>query len=398
MRSSTTQIYQQSLASMQQESLAVANAQNQVSSGLKWQTAGTDPAAFASAQGFDQMVAANAQYTSNAQSAQTRLQLSESAIGSSVDVIQQAQQLALQANTASQSDTSRAALAQQLSSLRDQLVSLANSSDGQGRYLFGGTADAQPPFSWNGSNASYSGNTATTTQQVGSERYVAQNDPGSSIFQGIATGNGSFSVSAPATNTGTATVTAATLTNAGQWDNGSYNVQFTAANQYQIVDSGNNVLQSGSYTDGGAIAFRGISLTVSGTPAAGDSIAVGPATTQDAFTIVDQLAKLIAQPQGTAAQRAQVQTGIQQSIASLQAVQDRLSNVRSSIGTRLDAVQNAITIAGTLSTSATTAAANLRQADYASSVTELQQHTVALQAAQQSYVKVSGLSLFNYLN
>ena len=39
----------------------------------------------------------------------------------------------------------------------------------------------------------------------------------------------------------------------------------------------------------------------------------------------------------------------------------------------------------------------LEDLDYAQAVTELNLRSVALQAAQQSYVKIQGLSLFNYL-
>ena len=57
-----------------------------------------------------------------------------------------------------------------------------------------------------------------------------------------------------------------------------YSIQFTAPDTYQVLDAGNNVVASGNYTDGGSISFKGTQVTLSGTPAAGDSFTVSPST------------------------------------------------------------------------------------------------------------------------
>src|SRR3546814_13765035 len=72
--------------------------------------------------------------------------------------------------TATQSADTRKTIADQLSGVRDQLLALANTSDGQGRYLFGGADDGSAPFSWNGSSADYHGDQTTVTAQIGSQR------------------------------------------------------------------------------------------------------------------------------------------------------------------------------------------------------------------------------------
>ncbi len=40
---------------------------------------------------------------------------------------------------------------------------------------------------------------------------------------------------------------------------------------------------------------------------------------------------------------------------------------------------------------------NLQDLDYAAAATTLQQQMTALQAAQQSFARIAGLSLFNYI-
>lgn len=59
---------------------------------------------------------------------------------------------------------------------------------------------------------------------------------------------------------------------------GTATITFTAANAYQVTDSGGTVLASGAYTPGQPITANGWSLAISGAPAAGDSFTVAANT------------------------------------------------------------------------------------------------------------------------
>src|SRR3546814_20412981 len=114
--------------------------------------------------------------------------------------------------TATQSADTRKTIADQLSGVRDQLLALANTSDGQGRYLFGGADDGSAPFSWNGSSADYHGDQTTATAQIGSQRAVAPNDPGNDVVMGLKNDTGRLSV------TGTRGHTASAGGRSPQWE------------------------------------------------------------------------------------------------------------------------------------------------------------------------------------
>lgn len=397
MRISTAWRFEQGVAQMLRAQEKINTAQNQLSSNQKWQTAADDPAGWAQAQGYDHLVAQTRLYTGAAQAAQQRLQLSEDTVASGVGLLQHVRELVVQANAATQSADTRKTIASELYSARDQLMSLANTADGQGRYLFGGADDGSAPFAWNGSSADYLGDQTTVTARIGSERSVAQNDPGNSVFLGLKTGNGSFAVTAASANTGSLAISSATPSDTAAWDGGSYTLRFSAADQYEIVDASNNVLQSGSASSGSTISFRGASLTLSGTAATGDSFGIAPSSSQDMFAMIDQIATLLTQPQDSAAQRAQFQTALQQGLGTLQAAKTRLSDIRSGIGIRLDAIDDALNVAAAQSEHATRAASDLRDTDYADAISKLQLQMTTLQAAQQVYTKVQGLSLFDYL-
>src|SRR3546814_8244407 len=99
---------------MMRQQEKIATTQNQLSSNQKWKTAADDPAGWAQAQSYDQLVAQTRQYTSNAQAAQQRLQLSEDTIASGVGLLQPVRELVVQANTATQSADTRKTIADQL--------------------------------------------------------------------------------------------------------------------------------------------------------------------------------------------------------------------------------------------------------------------------------------------
>jgi flagellar hook-associated protein 1 FlgK len=90
-------------------------------------------------------------------------------------------------------------------------------------------------------------------------------------------------------NTGGATVSAASVTNPAAWVSDTYTVTFGAGNAYTVKNSGGTQIASGTYTSGTPISFNGAQLTLSGSPASGDTFTVGlnnPANTGDNSNIL----------------------------------------------------------------------------------------------------------------
>jgi len=84
-----------------------------------------------------------------------------------------------------------------------------------------------------------------------------------------------------AANTGTGSISAATIIAPASWAPDTYTLSFTAANQYQVTNSGGTVVASGAYTSGQPITFQGAQVTVTGTPATGDSFTIRSSTAAD---------------------------------------------------------------------------------------------------------------------
>ncbi len=75
-------------------------------------------------------------------------------------------------------------------------------------------------------------------------------------------------------NAGNASIDAGQLSNGAAWVRGNYTLSFTTAATWQVTDASNAVVASGAYSSGTPIAFNGVQVAVSGTPATGDSFQI----------------------------------------------------------------------------------------------------------------------------
>jgi len=164
---------------------------------------------------------------------------------------------------------------------------------------------------------------------------------------------------------------------------------------YTVTDSTGATVGSGSYTDGGSIAFNGAQLTLSGTPNAGDSISVSTSTHQSVFTTLQNLVTALNTP--TSGNQAGVVNSINLAIQALDQAQNSISNVQAQVGTRLQAIDSQTSTNSSLTLQLQSSVSSLQDLDYAQAATTLNQQMTALQAAQESFAKIEGLSLFNYI-
>ena len=85
-------------------------------------------------------------YNSNIDRAQNRLSQAESAVGIGVNVLQRVYELGIQARNGTNNVGDRKVIAMEVRNLRDQMLSLANSRDTNGQYIFAGYKVDSKPF------------------------------------------------------------------------------------------------------------------------------------------------------------------------------------------------------------------------------------------------------------
>ena len=178
--------YDSLLNAISQDRQQLSNATLQVSTGRKLISIADNPAATASVIENNFETAAIDQFTQSASSVQTRLQASDSALNSTTEALTSAISLATEGANGTLSQDQRNAIAQQIDSLQQEVLGLANSQF-QGTYLFGGTATTTAPYVADSSAPSgvkYVGNGETSKVEIDAGQYVQNGLPGSAIFNG----------------------------------------------------------------------------------------------------------------------------------------------------------------------------------------------------------------------
>jgi flagellar hook-associated protein 3 FlgL len=376
----------------------LSQTQNQISSNLAFTTASQNPTAAGAVNNYNQALAQSQQYVTNSNSAQTRLSTEDSTLSQVQTQLQSLRDLALQANNSTLSVQDRSAIATQATQIQASLVALANTQDGNGEYLFGGFASQTQPFTVSATGATYNGDQGQRQVQIAPGQTVADGDSGDAVFNQIKTGNGTFAATTGSTNTGTGVLGATTVSPAaGTYDGGTYSINFTAAGTYEVRDASNALVSSGAYTDGTSISFRGVQVTLTGQPATGDSFSVAPSVNQSMFATVQNLVTALQAGGTTSTATAQLNNSIGNSINNIDQALSQTSNVRASIGARLNSITTQQSVAGSQQIQLQSSISSLQGLDYASALTTLTQQNTTLSAALQAYTLTQGLSLFKFM-
>ncbi|WP_341303431.1 flagellar hook-associated protein 3 [Pseudomonas sp. TMP25] len=167
---------------------------------------------------------------------------------------------------------------------------------------------------------------------------------------------------------------------------------------YQV---GNPVLQTVPITPGppDTVDVLGVTLEVNGAPVAGDQFAVQPQF-QEQRSILNTISRLRqalesspTSPAGNLAVRDEVAIAL----TNLDNGMGRVLEVQTEIGARLNLIDTTEVDNENVTLNNKAVQADLRELDYAEALSRLSFQTIILEAAQQSYVKIAGLNLFNQL-
>jgi flagellar hook-associated protein 3 FlgL len=388
----------QFLTSLNQLESNIASTQNGISTGLSFTTASQNPVAAGLVSGYNQVLAQSQQFTSNGQSAQGSLNVEDNALTQVQSQLQSLRDLALEANNATESGANLNAIATQVQQIQQSLLSIANTQDGSGNYIFAGYSTQTQPFALTATGASYSGDQGQRQVQLAAGQTVTVGDNGDLVFNQIKTGNGTFNVTAGAANTGTGVIGATSVTDPAAYDGGSYTIQLTAPDSYEVLNSANVSVSTGTYTSGQAISFDGLQVTLSGAPATGDTFAVAPSTDQSMFTTVQNLVNALQQAPTGGSGSTVLNNSIASAIDNIDQALDQTQTIQSSVGARLNTITTQQSVATTQQTQLQQSISTLQSLNYPQAITSLDSQNTTLSAAMQAYTLTEGLSLFKYLS
>ncbi len=372
----------------------IAQTQNDVSTGLAFTTPAQNPSAAGTVDNLNALLAQSQQYTTNANSAQTSLNTENDALTQVQNQLQSLYSLALEASSGTQSNQDLTAIAAQASQIQSTLLSIANTQDGNGQYIFAGYQTQTQPFNATATGVSYSGDDGQRQAQIAAGQTVAVGDNGNAVFNSPS-GNGTYTVTANANNTGSGLIGATTVTNAAAYNGGTYTISFTGPAAYSI----NTVPPTtGTYTPGQAIAFDGLQISLSGQPATGDSFQVAPSTSQSIFTTVQNLVTALQNGISGPAGQTQFNNTLAGSLENLTQALSQSSTLQATVGARLNTITTQLSVATSQQTQLQTSISSLQSLDYASAVTTLDSENTQLSAAMQAFTLTQGLSLFKFIS
>jgi len=403
MRLSSTTIFENGVTSMLSRQQELNKTQQHVATGRRVLTPSDDPVASAQVLDLTEAKGINRQLALNAGAVKARLGLEETSLQAITQLLQDVKARVVQAGDGALTAADLRSIGAEIDARYRELIGLANATDGNGEYLFAGFRTQALPFVETAPGVvAYFGDDGRREVAVGASRSIALNDPGSDVLARIRNGNGTFVAAAASGNTGTGIISPGSVTDATLLTGHNYTVTFSVAGgvtQYSVVDAttATTVVNNAPFVPGGPIAFDGLQIEIEGTPANGDVFSVQPSTNISVFTTLANLRAAL-QSAGTGpAENTRLTNALNTVHLNLQSALDRVLAVNSSVGTRLKEVDAVIAQSEDLDLEYDTRLSQLRDIDYARSLSELNFQQLHLEAAQKSFLRVSALSLFNLL-
>jgi flagellar hook-associated protein 3 FlgL len=406
MRISSSLVFQTGLKTINAQQSDLLHLYQQIGTGQKMVTPADDPLGASQAINLSQSQAQNARYADNRAVASQNLGTEEDALNSLTLLLQDVRTRLVEASNGTLSDADRGTLSNVLKNARDSLMGIANTTDGNGQYLFSGSLGSTPAY---GATGNYQGDSLQREIQADQTRRIAGSDVGADIFERAQPGTRAYASYADGGNTGTAVLGQPGIKdNAGgnASANYSFSIVFTSATDYEVTVTD----VTGATTPASPITGTwapgqteldlgyGTAVQISGTPSVGDQFDVKPLQHENVnlFQTFDSVIAALNSPvegddQAIASLRNVLNTAMQRMATSY----DNVLTVRASVGARMNEL-TALDNTGTQrNLGYAKALSDIEDLDYYEATTQLSLRKMALEGAGLAFQTIQGLSLFN---
>ena len=396
-RISTTRVHEAGIETLQKRQVDLADAQERLTSGKRVTKASDDPAAAARA---ERALAGEmrAQTSERAvEASRTAMSLSETAMGDVVELLQQAREAMVAAGNASYTDNERRGLAEKLTSIRQQLLSVANRTDGAGSFLFGGQGAGSAPFVDAAGGVQYRGIAGERRTEPATDLPLTINGDG--VFMTSSTGNGVFQTSAAAGVT-QAWIDNGQVSDPSALTGSTYTLQFSVAagaTTYAVLQDGlPTAVTAAPYVSGRDITVDGQTFRINGAPANGDQFTVQPST--PTLSVFDTLDRAIGQLGTASRTAAQIAQGNTDALRDIDQSMSQLQGARAATGEMLVRIDSETGRLADQKLANQTERSRAEDLDMTEAISKFQNLQTGYDAALKSYSMVQRLSLFQYLN
>ena len=185
MRVSSNAVYNTIMGNLSRNSERLLKAQVKVATEKRINKPSDDPAGMGKVLDYRKRLASIDQYQSNIAKGKTRIQMAETTLDMVADLLTDAKNIALDQSTGSAESPNREIAAEQIASIREQVLQLANTRLG-GEYIFAGHETHKPAFFGNGA---YDGGSGEKKIIIDENTEVKINLTGEDIFPTTAGSN-----------------------------------------------------------------------------------------------------------------------------------------------------------------------------------------------------------------
>ncbi|MEC6880818.1 flagellar hook-associated protein FlgL [Photobacterium piscicola] len=426
-RVSTASQYQNLTSNLMRKQGELNQTNGQLSSGKRVETAGDDPVSSVTIQNYRQQLTQIDQYNSAITLANNRLQTMETAIAGVEDNLGATKQKVLGMINGAMASDDRTAFKDELISLREGLLELANSRDEAGNYVFAGNqSDTKPFMEATDGSMNYHGDSQSRYAQIDKSVNVKTSLPGDQLFTDVPNSYGDFR---PVFSDGAGGLTdgsklhllSATTTDFSKAE--AIEVSFnevdvvadgktTKEMQYSLKIGENVVAENQPYNEQAGIVYpprskplepvdptapvaekeAEIRLKFDGI-SSGDSITLEPAQT---INIFDSIQSAIDNAERSTSSPA-AEANLQRVIDDLDSGFVHMNQQRSEVGTIMQQVDRQQEQHLDFELTLKQAQSGLEDLDYSKAIMDMNQQMMALQASQQAFGQTKQLSLFNYI-
>ncbi|OWQ91320.1 flagellar hook-associated protein 3 [Roseateles aquatilis] len=414
MRLSTANMFDASIATLQRRQQEMQDAQQRLTSGKRVERASDDPTGAARAERARTSIGQVDASQRALDASRNSMTLAESALGDANELMQQIRETMLAAGNASYSDPERKSLATKIQGLRDQLLSIANRSDGAGGFLFSGQGTNGTPFLDNPVQRDAAGNrigggvgfegVSGNVSTGNLENYPLSVD-GRMAWEQARSGNGTFETgvapNALTNKSATGWVDAGRVTDPTAITGDSYSIVIsgTAPSQTYTVfneTQGHVPVASDNFSTGNTVKFDGMAMTISGAPSDGDTFTAKPSTND--LKLFDVLDRTIESLKTTGRTGTEVTQANLLNLRDLDAVAGNLTNVRSQVGEQMNNLDGSESRLQTLKVYNQAEQSAAEDLDMTQGISDFQNQQTGYDAALKTYSMVQRMSLFQYIN
>jgi flagellar hook-associated protein 3 FlgL len=404
MRISTGQMFQQNTNSILNKQSATNSIIAQIDSGKRVNTAGDDPVA---AIGIDNLKQKNAlvdQFVKNIDYATNHIQQAESQLGQADTLVGSMKESVLRGINGSMTSAERQVIADDMRQSLEQLMSIANTKDESGNYIFAGNKTNSAPFAFdNNGDVVYSGDSGIRKSNVAAGVQVNTNVPGDAAFMNAPNAMGDYGVNYLSTQQGDFVVSSAKIVPqipAVPHVADTYSFMFvddgTGVMNLEVRDSTATLVTTVAPFDASLpVKFNDLEIKITGEPKIDDNFTIAE---QRQVSIFDTFSKAIALfESGDDTQTPAGQSELAQLLNNIDSGVNQMSQQRSLTGNSLKVLQQYSDNHTDEKLINTSALSKLEDLDFASAITEFEKQQLALSAASSLFSKVSSTSLFDYI-